>query len=254
MCRSARHEQQYLLPAAQFQFGGHSTPVETDHSRGPIGVREHPAIGRSSSFTVADVDDNASLSSLLSSRGIGPVVSSLARASLRAKAEEIVNRLDREEPLLSESSTSSMPQKYQIPSHSFPTHPVGPMSLPSDPTPYHTQMGGSQNMLSPIAEQPGTEDVSPSSTVPPLSHHGSQPQFLSLGSGFSSYEMDGPGHTSMGGGDAMSVPPQSLKLGAEKAQVPECPMFPKQTLLHRLNSVSGVCVCVCVWCCVVFVA
>ena len=44
----------------------------------------------------------------------------------------------------------------------------------------------------------------------------------------------------------LSFPPQSLKLGAEKAQEPEhqqCPAFPKQTLLYQLNSVS-VCMCV----------
>ena len=167
------------------------------------------------------------MSSLISSRGAAPIISDLTRNALRKRAEEIVNRLDQEEPLLNAGISN--------------TH-NGPMSLSSESTPY--QIGVQQQiMLSPIAEQPGTEDVSPSfASMPPFSHHSSQPQFSSLGSGYSSCDIDGPGHTSM---DRASAPPQSIKLGSERTQEPleqEPVAFPKQVLLHHLNTVSHMCV------------
>ena len=233
MCRNSRNHHQ-TSTAAQFQFGG-SKQQSVDNSSGRSTRHSLQNLGRSSSFTAADVDDNTSMSSLLSSRGVGSVFSSLARASLRAKAEEIVNRLEQEEPFSSDL-VSSASRNQPIPPHSLPTHPG------DDSAHYHTQIGVQQQMmLSPIAEQPGTEDVSPgySSIHPSLSHTGSQPQFPSLGSGFSSYEMDGPGHTSIGGA---SVPSQSMKLGVEKSQEDEEPhvVYPKQKLLQRLNPVSVV--------------
>lgn len=237
MCRNARN--QYPTTLAQFQFGSNrSTPVGNGISRQSASSHGKPQglqmLGRSSSFCAEDTDVNSSRSSVLSSRGVAPVISDLARASLRARAEEIVNRLDREEPFF------SAPLGMLIPSVSGAHH--GPMSLPSDSTPY--QIGVQQQIvLSPIAEQPSTEDISPSfSSMPPLSHHGSQPQFSSLGSGYSSCDMDGPGHTSM---DRASAPPQSIKLGSERVQEPQeqVPIsYPKQKVLHQLNTVSHFCV------------
>ena len=230
LCRNSR--QQYHPMAMQFHFSNSSTqlvekdsPQSSSHS-----MRSRPhVLGRSSSS--ADIEESTSYSSVLSSIGAAPVISGLARASLRAKAEEIVNRLDREEPLFSESSASASSGllTQQIP-HSLPTN-FGPMSLPTDSAPFQPQVGQGQIMLSPIAEQPGTEDASPSSNVPQLLHHGSNPQFPSFGSGFSSYEMDGPGHTSM---DRATVPPQSLKLEPNEQH-----NFPKQQVLHQLKPVSG---------------
>ena len=260
MCRSTRQQQQmYLLPtstAAQFQFGSHSAPVVEKDSPRPgqavASMSNKPAppllrmVGRSSSFNAADMDSDESLSLMISSKGVVPLISSLNRANLRARAEEIVNRLDREEPLLTQQNQQHLPP---VPPNSLPTHPAhhgGPMSLPSNDSTssYHPQMmgGGQQIMLSPIAEMPGNEDVSPSYSVPPLSHHGSQPQFSSLGSGYSSAELDGPGQNSMGGA------PQSLKIGSEKMQETgqQLTKYPKQTLLHRLEPVS-----VCVYTCII---
>lgn len=229
MCRSARN--QYPTTLAQFQFGGHLTPVGDGVSRSsssdgkPQGLH---IIGRSSSFGAADTNVKRSF---FSSRGAAPVISDLTRAALRERAEQIVDRLDQEEPLLSAPSSGVLISGVSGTHH-------GPISLPSDSAPY--QIGVQQQiMLSPIAEQPGTEDVSPSfASMPPFSHHGSQPQFSSLGSGYSSCDMDGPGHTSM---DRASAPPQSINLGSESTQEPQeqVPVaYPKQKVLHCLNTVS----------------
>ena len=293
MCRSTRQQQQLYPPttaaaygstAAQFQFVGnhHSAPaVETemdsasrsDHavsmsSRAQLPPRpDLRLVGRSSSFSAADIhaqgqglEDNGfmSMSAVISSKGVAPLFSSLTRAKLRARAEEIVNRLDREEPLLSDVAMQPQQQPLSLmtqqnqqppvaPPNTLPTH--GPMSLPSNDsasnsasnsTSYHSQMvggsggsSGQQSMLSPIAESPGNEDTSLScQSVPPLSHNNSQPQFSSFGStGLRSAEFDGPGQNSMATADSTQV--NSLKEQAGAVHV-----YPKQKLLHGLRPVS----------------
>ena len=274
--------------AAQFQFEGnhHSAPVEKDSAR----LAGQPAvssmnmsadaarpgmrmIGRSSSFTSADVQGKLrqgqdgsngymSMSALIMSKGVPSLFSSLTRANLRARAEEIVNRLDREEPLLSgdimesamnmqQQPSSLLTQQNQqppppIPPNTLPTHP-GPMSLSSsndsasNSAYHHQQMAGGsggqqQSMLSPIAEFPGNEDASPSCpSVPPLSHNNSQPQFSSFGStGLRSGEFDGPGgQTSMATSDSAQA-----KLSSMKEQSTVHREKPKQKMLHALKSVS----------------
>ena len=122
MCRTTRQQQQLYLSTsttAQFQFGGnHSAPVDEKDS--PLRPGQAAAvisgrspglrmIGRSSSFSSADRQGQESngpmsLSSLINSKGVAPLISPLTqakmRANLRAKAEEILNRLDQEEPLI----------------------------------------------------------------------------------------------------------------------------------------------------------
>jgi hypothetical protein len=228
-------------------------------------------IGRSSSFTSADVQagqgqlegNNGYMSALILSKGVPSLFGSLTRANLRARAEEIVNRLDQEEPFVMESAMSTMQpsslltqqnqqQPPPVPPNTLPTHP-GPMSLSSSndsasnsSSAYHPQMvgvvGGSsgsaggqqQSMLSPIAEFPGNEDASPSSSVPPLSHNNSQPQFSSFGStGLRSAEFDGPGQNSMATSDSAQA-----KLSSMKEQPTVHREKPKQKMLHKLKSVS----------------
>ena len=270
--------------AAQFQFEGshHSAPVEKDSAIQPavssMSMSANAArpgmrmIGRSSSFTSADRQGQLgqgqeegngymSMSALILSKGVPSLFGSLTRANLRARAEEIVNRLDREEPLLSgdvqqqHQPSSLLTQQNQqpppppIPPNTLPTHP-GPMSLSSssnDSTSnsayHHQQMvgggsGGQQqsSMLSPIAEFPGNEDASPSCpSVPPLSHNNSQPQFSSFGStGLRSGEFDGPGgQTSMATSDSAQA-----KLSSMKEQSTVHRENPKQKMLHALKSVS----------------
>ena len=83
---------------------------------------------------------------------------------IQAKAEEIVERLDKEEPLLQSNDS-----------------PSGPSSLPSerpkslnasiikpDSLLYHGVPGVGGNALSPIVE--GREDMSPSETHPSFDH------------------------------------------------------------------------------------
>ena len=77
-------------------------------------------------------------------------------------------------------------------------------------------------MKSPIAQQPETEDIS----------LGSQSQFPS---GYNSYAVDGPGHTTIGGA---SAPSQSMTLGVEKVKEPTIVAYPRQKLLHHLDPVS----------------
>ena len=267
------------MTAAQFQFEGshHSAPVEKDSAIQPAvssmsmsadaaarpGMR---LIRRSSSFTSAERQGQLgqgqeggngymSMLAMILSKGVPSLFefSSLIRANLRVRAEEIVNRLDREEPLLSDDvqqqhqpsslltqQNQQLPPLPPIPPNTLSTHP-GPMSLSSSNDHHQQMVGGSggqqqSSMMSPITKLPGNEDISPSCpSVPPLSHNNSQPQFSSFGStGLHSGEFDGPGgQTSMATSDSAQA-----KLSSMKEQSTVHRENPKQKMLHALKSVS----------------
>lgn len=176
----------------------------------------------------------------ISSEGVDPLISSLTRASLRDKAEEIVNRLDQEEQLLSDMEmhpTTTQPsflltqqnqqQPSLVPPNSLsPPHahhrPMSLLSSYSSSSFSHQTMPrdddyGQQVMLIPIIESPGMEDISPSYPAKsPLSHHSSELlQFSSFGgSGLRYGEFDGPGlgsQPSIDEDDLVSVPRSSKK-------------------------------------------
>ena len=110
-------------------------------------------------------------------------------------------------------------------------------------------------MLSPITSQQGTEDVPTGYPSIPLSlsHVGSQKQYPELGSDFSTsdYELDGPGYTSMGGAFALK-PDMRRGVGMSTESEEPYVTYPKQRILHPLNTVSSgyvvvhTCTCVCV--------
>ena len=164
----------------------------------------------------------------LTAAGIGSLPSSLV-LDLKTKAEEIVSKLEQEEPLeedfhTPESSTHSRPSTFQ-------SAPSGTSSASGVGAPGEAQYLpplALQGKLSPIAELP-----SPASE---LSFHGSS--------------VSSPAHVVQGGVD--------MPVGARK--------FPLQTVLHYFDTVSVchcacmcvgtslcVCVCVCVYTCQVSV-
>lgn len=259
-------QQQLHLTTSMAQFGGsHSAPWveslrdtlrrrQTVWLRGKIVPRGPPLLARSTSK-----DQSMSTSFPISSEGVDPLISSLTRASLRDKAEEIMNRLDREEPLLSDMEmhptiitqpSSLLTQQNQQRPSPVPLNSVSsyrahhrPMSLPSNYSSSsfsHQTMPHDdyrqQMMLTPIVESPGMKDTSPNYPAKsPLSHHSRElPQFSSFGySGLRYDEFHGPGgQNSMATADSAQVtPPWSLK---EQATA----VFPKQKILYRLKSVS----------------
>ena len=192
----------------------------------------------------------------ISSEGVDSLISSLTRANLQDKAEEIVNRLDREESLLSDMEmhpaitqpSSLLTQQNQqqpspVPPNSLSSHHTHHrlMSLPSSYSSSsfsHQTMSrddyGQQMMLTPIIESPGMEDTSPSYPAKsPLSHHSRELlQFSSFGdSGLHYCEFDGPGLGSQPSidEDDLVLVPRSLKKQT---------VYPKQTLLYPLKLVS----------------
>ena len=201
MCRSTR-QQQHLYPttattygstAAQFQFvGNHSAPVVTVDStrsgQAQLPPRSELLIVRqSSAFSATDIQSQGQDGKQYMSIS----AQALTRAKLRARAEEIVNRLDQEEPLTSniplstyqQQPLSLMTQQTQqpsvAPSNTLPTHGSMCHDSSSNSSSYHSQMvgsGSSGEKLSSIIESLGNEDAFPScnQTKSPVSYHGSE--------------------------------------------------------------------------------
>lgn len=132
-----------------------------------------------------------------------------------ARADEIVSKLDREEPLLAP----------EVPNAAPPTSLGRPGSLRATCTPNEDYQ--ILNVLSPIAER--SEDLSPSFGIPHLLGGHQSMQSLSL---MSSYEQDGINKPasrmapSMGG-------PNSLVVEEDDQTV-----FPEQQVMHQFRNVS----------------
>ena len=163
-------------------------------------------------------------------------IGSLTRADLREKAEEIVNRLDREESLVSDVKSHPVSPNSLSPYH---TYHHSPISLQSSHSTSHQVVPhddeGQQMMLSPIVESPGMEDTFPRHSLaktPLLHHSGELPQFSSYGDSALRYgKFDGPG---LGTHTQCSHPP----IDEDDLSVKKQAAYPKQTLLYPLNPVS----------------
>ena len=106
--------------------------------------------------------DDFSVRGYLTQVGLSNAPASLTMDMIQAKAEEIVARLDEEEPLLQQNDLPSGPS-------SLPNERPKSLSasmIKPDNFPYHGGVGG--NALSPIVE--GREDMSPSETHSSFGH------------------------------------------------------------------------------------